>query len=142
MTLRQDLEQILLKDGWQVRDALVKYVAGMDSQEYKQRTLSQNDAMWLDCQMIATKLEEGGLDWKKIIKEGIDIPVTKDSVMEFLWRPTMRVMFNLTSTKDLAKNLDQQGKIHEVIMRTLGQKHGVEWHDFPHIDPSDPAPLS
>lgn len=34
MILRSDLEEILKLDGWQVRDALAKYVAGMDKQEY------------------------------------------------------------------------------------------------------------
>lgn len=98
-----------------------------------QRTNQQNKSLWKDCEIIADKLEKAGIDWKHIIREGgIDIPVTKDSVMDFMWRPTMKTMFGITSTTELSKSEGQIDQTHEVIMRTLGEKHGIEWHDFPH----------
>lgn len=133
----EQLDGILLRDKmepWNTVKNLKKYVEELKGEyQPQERTLPQNNAMWLDCEIIARKLEQAGIDWKKIIREGgIDIPATKESVMNFLWRPTMEVLYGKKSTRELSKNLMEQDKIHEVIMKNLGEKWHIEWHDFPH----------
>jgi hypothetical protein len=137
---RDDLIQILTGNPWEARQRALNYVKTAptsvaepksDKQPTK-RTTAQNNSQWLDCEIIAKKLQDAGIDWKLIIREGgVDIPVTKNSVMEFLWRPVQKIVTGKESTRDLSKTEGEHGEIHEIIMRTLGQKHGIEWHDFP-----------
>ena len=133
----KELQDILASEPFKVRPRLVEFMKTVKVVEEVKpkptRTSTQNNALWLDCELIAQKLNDAGIDWKQVIKGGgIDIPVTKDSVMEFMWRPVMQVMFSKTSTRELAKTQGEIDKIHETIMRALMEKHHIEWHDFPH----------
>lgn len=95
-----------------------------------QRTNEQNRALHLDCKMIAEKLNESGLDMRKVLKPTINIPWTTQSVKEHIFKPIMKAMYGHDSTTELPKTYEID-KIHEVIMRELGEKHGIEWHNFP-----------
>lgn len=44
-------------------------------------------------------------------------------------------------TRELPKGEGKIEKIHEVVMRELGEKHGIEWHDFPSDVPRQLAEL-
>lgn len=121
---------------WERLTDALKYVRGIEVEVEKPkrttRTGQQNRALHLDCALIAEKLESAGIDWKLLIKtDGVDVPVSTETVKEFLFRPVMKLLYGIESTKDLMKTEGQIEKIHETIMRTLGQKHGIEWHDFP-----------
>lgn len=93
------------------------------------RTLPQNSALHLGLTMIATILNESGLDMRKVLKPHVDIPWTPQSVKEHLWRPIQKVMTGKSSTTQLDKI--EPGEIWDVIMRHLGEKHGVEYIPFP-----------
>lgn len=137
---KHDLIEILSRANWNTRQNALNYVlkastsveTPKDEKVPTKRTDSQNRSMWLDCELIAKKLQDAGIDWKMVIREGgIDIPVTKESVMEFLWRPVQRVMTGKGSTRDLSKTEGEHGEIHEVVMRRLMEKHRIDWHSFP-----------
>ena len=98
----------------------------------KLRTSLQNRASHKDWLMIAEKLNDAGLDMRKVLKQEISIPWTTESVKEFIVKPIMEVMYNKKSTTQLEKNTDEIEKLHNVIMRELGEKFGIEYHDFPH----------
>lgn len=104
----------------------------------KQRTENQNKALYLFFTQLAQKLNESGLDMRKVLKPTYNIPWTKTSVHDHLWIPIQKVMYGTASTTALPKH-EQIDKIHEVIMRELGEKHEVEYLPFPN-DP-DEAPL-
>lgn len=93
----------------------------------RQRSLTQNAALHLYCTMLADKLNEAGLDQKKVLKPEIDIPWTTESAKEFLWRPIQKSVTGLDSTTKPEKS--QYSAIYEVLNRYLAQKHGVsvEW---------------
>lgn len=131
----QELQTIAETEPWLVRRKLTEFLERTPIEEtHEPRTSQQLKAIWVDCQLIAEKLEAAGIDWKMVMsKSGTAIPVTKDSVMSLMWRPVMKVLYNHDSTKKLEKT-KQIDKIHEVIMRTLGERHGIEWHDFPHVE--------
>ena len=53
----------------------------------QQRTLSQNAAIHTFCRLLASELNERGLDMRSaILPAHIDIPWTQDAVKEHLWR--------------------------------------------------------
>ena len=61
------------------------------------------------------------------LKEEVDIPWTKSSVKEFMWRPIQMAMLNKKSTTEL--DTINPKNIYEVLDRHLSQKFGihVEW---------------
>lgn len=103
-----------------------------DKKPRSKRTSSQNNALHKDCALIAEKLNDAGKDMRQVMKQDVFLPWTTDSVKEYIFKPIMKAMYQKESTKELEKGSGEIDKIHEVIMRELGQKHGIEWHDFPH----------
>lgn len=104
----------------------------------KQRTESQNNAMWLFMTQLAESLNNAGKDMRIVLKPTYSIPWTKDSVHDHLWIPLQKAMYGTDSTKFLHK-IEQVDRIHEVIMREMGEKHQIEYIPWPN-DP-DPSPL-
>jgi len=97
--------------------------------ETGQRTSTQSNALHLFCKLLADSLNEAGLDVRKVVKPTFNIPWTKESVKEYIWRPFQKALFQTTSTRDLSK-LEQIDLIHKTIMRELGEKHGLEFIPF------------
>lgn len=83
--------------------------------------------------LVAQTLNEAGYSVIATIKNvGIEGRWTTMRVKEFIWRPVQTSMYGKKSTTELEKLEGEIGRIHEVIMRELGEKHEIEWHDFPH----------
>ena len=97
----------------------------------KKRTLTQNNALHLFYQHLADALNNAGLDMRVVLKPTFNIPWSTFSVKEYLWRPLQKSLLKKESTTDLNK-LEEIDKVHEVLMRELGEKHGVEYVEFPH----------
>lgn len=121
----------------------LKYISTLDScqerlrlylkelKPKKTRSLSQNNAIHVDCEIISQKLNDAGKDMRVVLKPTFFIPWSMKSVKEFLWKPVMKAMYQKESTTELDKTSGEIDMIHEVIMRELGEKHGIEHHDFP-----------
>lgn len=114
---------------WLVRKALRDFIEQNEGGD-KARTSKQNSALHVDCQLIADKLNDAGLDQRAVLKPGIEIPWTMKAVKEMIWRPFMKALYHKESTTELNKQQEIE-HIHAVIMRELGEKHGIEWHEFP-----------
>ena len=112
-----------------IRDKLIEFLSEVEPR--KLRTSSQNNAIHKDCELIAEKLNDAGLDMRIVLKKDIDIPWTTESVKNHIWRPIMKAMFKKESTTELEKSNEEISKIHEVIMRELGEKWKIEYHLFP-----------
>ena len=95
------------------------------------RTSQQNKAIHKDCDIIAQKLNDAGLEIPKIVEWYMNIPWTYLSVKELIWKPTQALTFQKESTTQLDKHGEIE-EIHKIIMRELGEKWGVEYHEFPH----------
>lgn len=93
------------------------------------RTIPQNSALHLGLSLIAKSLNDAGLDIRKVLKPEIEIPWSVWSVKDFLWRPIQKVMTGKKSTTEIDKI--EPSEIWEVLMRHLGQKHGIEYIEFP-----------
>ena len=101
--------------------------------EEETRTLAQNNALHLYCQLVAEALNSAGYDITKtikVMKEGIDIPWSKESVKEILWRTIQKSLYNKHSTTQLSKH-EEITEIWEVMNRFLGERMQIESIPFP-----------
>lgn len=65
-----------------------------EPKKYPQRTKQQNRALHVLFRMMSDLLNENGLDMRKTLKPGVDIPWSPEAVKEFLWRPVQEAQFN------------------------------------------------
>lgn len=100
----------------------------MNEQEKQSRTLQQNKAMHVYFTNLAKELNDAGLDMRKVLKPGIDIPWTPASVKEHLWRPIQEAMLVKHSTTEL--ETPQVDDVYKVLSRHLAEKFGINV-DFP-----------
>ncbi|MEK7992869.1 MAG: hypothetical protein AAB403_03595 [Planctomycetota bacterium] len=105
-------------------------------------TRQQQKALHVGFDLIAKSLNDAGLDMRTVLKPEVDIPWTKASVKEYLFRPIMRAMTTKASTTELSK-IGEMDAVWETVMRHLGQKFGVEYIPFPSeaLGYADTAPL-
>lgn len=105
-------------------------------------TDDQREAFHVGCQELADYFTAHGLDMKAVLKHDVDIPWTKDTVKEFIFRPIMLAMFGYKSHTQLKKG--EVSKLWDVAMKHLGERcyqnrQGEEvviaHMDFPH-DPT------
>ena len=91
------------------------------------RTLTQNAALHLYFDMLASALNDAGLDMKTVLKPEIDIPWTKESVKAHLWKPIQKIMMDKDSTTEL--DTVNPSEVYEVLARHMSEKFGVfvEW---------------
>ena len=94
------------------------------------RTGAQNRAMHVGFELIATTLNDAGLDIRAVLKQEIEIPWTKDTVKEYLWKPVMKLAVGKQSTRELDK-VGEIERVWDVVMRHLSQNHHIEYIPFP-----------
>ena len=95
-----------------------------------QRSTEQNSALHKFCSILAEKLNEMGLDARKVLKPTYEIWWTKEMVHDHIWIPFQKMKYKTNSTAILRKH-EQIEAIWEDIFRNLGQKFHVEYIDFP-----------
>lgn len=96
----------------------------------KQRTARQNRAIHLYFQKLAEAFNDAGLDMRKVLKPEVDIPWTKETVKDFLWRPIQKLMLGKESTTELErKEIDP---VFDTVNRHLA-KFGVR-QPFPSVE--------
>jgi len=99
---------------------------------YPQRTLQQNKALHVLFNLLAQTLNQAGLDMRRTLKEGVEIPWSAQTVKNYLWRPIQEAQLQKESTTELTtKEVDD---VLETLVRYLGEKHGVEVPPFPSIE--------
>lgn len=102
-----------------------------ETQETTQRTKKQNRALHKYFTMLAERLNDAGLDMKKVLKPTVEIPWTSDSVKTHLWKPIMEAMYEITSTTEMTTG--QVTKVYETINRHMAEKFGLS-EPFPSIE--------
>lgn len=96
----------------------------------KQRTIQQGKALYKFFELLAKALNDAGYDMRKVLKPTYNLPWTKETVHDHIWIPFQEAMYKTNSTAFLRKQ-EQIDKLHETIMRELGEKFGVEYLPFP-----------
>lgn len=101
----------------------------------KSRTLTQNRALHKYCELLAGVLNDAGFEQRKVIegmKAGFDLPWSKESVKEWLYRPVMQAMTDKRSTTEL--DTVEPSKICDVLGRHLAEKYGITPPPFPSLE--------
>ena len=97
----------------------------------EKRTLRQNRALHMLFGMLAKELNHSGLDMRRTLKEGVEIPWNAKTVKDYLWRPVQQAQLEKESTTELTtKEIDE---VFDTLNRYLGEKFGLHVH-FPSID--------
>jgi hypothetical protein len=121
--------------------ALAEYIAQIRADWYehkyliasyrtgKQRTLTQNNALHLFCQMLADQLNASGLDMRKVMKPEVEIPWDMNSVKRCLWKPLQQAMLNKESTTEADRI--EYSLVHEVLGRHLAKTQGINIPEWP-----------
>lgn len=99
-------------------------------------TRQQQKALHVGFRLIADELNNSGLDMRATLKPEVQIPWSSESVKEYLFKPVMSLAVGKESTTELDK-LGEIEKVWDIVMRFLGENHGIEYIDFPH-DPDNP----
>jgi len=97
----------------------------------KSRTLTQNKALHLWFDMLACALNDAGFDQVKVIdimEDGIDIPWSKETVKQILYKPILEAMTNKTSTSEM--DTVEPSKVYDTLSRWLVTK-GLPAPQFP-----------
>ena len=88
-----------------------------------QRTDQQRKALELWCKLLAADLNKAGLDQRKVLKPGVEIPWGQESVKDQLFRPIFTAMTGKESTADAETS--EYNQVYEVLSRHLSSKLGV-----------------
>lgn len=94
--------------------------------EKKPRTSQQNQALHKFFDLLADEFNDAGLDQKKVlakIKEGVDIPWSKESIKHSLWHPMQEAVIGEESTTKLTTA--QVNQVYEILNRWTAQTFGV-----------------
>lgn len=103
----------------------------IDEKTYPQRTVQQNKALHVLFRLLANALNEAGLDMRKTLKPGVEIPWGAKAVKEYLWRPVQQAQLQKNSTTELTtKEIDE---VFDTLNRHLGEKFGLHVQ-FPSIE--------
>ena len=89
----------------------------------KQRTNQQNAALHKYLSMLATELNDAGLDMKKTLRPEIDIPWTCDLAKTYLWKPIQKAVIDKDSTTKADRS--EYTKVYEVLNRHTAEKFGI-----------------
>jgi hypothetical protein len=123
-----ELKRIVELKPWRREEELIKFLNELSP--IQQRTPAQNRGLYLFLTQLAEALNLAGLGMKKVLKESVDIDWTTSSAKEYLWKPIQKAICGTDSTTELEKQVDID-KVHETLMKHLGEKFGVEYIEFP-----------
>jgi hypothetical protein len=97
-----------------------------------QRSDKQNGAAHLYFERLAEALNDAGYEMKAVLAvKSVDVPWSKDTVKEVLWRPIQQAMTGKKSTTMLSRG--EVGRVYDVLDRHLSENFGVSV-EFPHED--------
>lgn len=131
--LKQDLQEILKGTPWGLKDRLEDFIAKLNDDSYKhkgKRTIPQNNAVHLACDMLANTLNDAGLDMKTVLKPEVAISWSMITVKEYLFKPIMKAKTTKKSTTELNK-IGEIDEIWDTLLRHLGEKFHIEYLPFP-----------
>jgi hypothetical protein len=107
------------------------YRQSADEEDVRLRTSAQHRSLMLYETELARAMVEKGIDLRTFLKEGIEIPATKQLVHDHIVKPIIKAMFNKNSTTEL--EVHEISELYDVINKNIGEK--AEIHvPFPSAD--------
>ena len=112
------------------KDEFAKYIYGIIGRVelvvrkiQNDRTNKQNNSLHLYCYLLATALNNAGLDVRKVLKPEIAIPWTTNGVKNLLWRPVQIARLEKKSTTELTTA--EVNIIYNILNLHLSEKFGI-----------------
>lgn len=135
--LIKSLEALITTDNpWGLQGRLEKFIVELKKTYIPApMTDQQRKSIHLGFKFIADQLNEKGQDMKVILKPSVDIWWTKDSVKEYLYKPILKAYTAEKKTSTTEMDKLEPGEVWEIMMKFLGERHGVDYIPFP----SDPT---
>lgn len=87
------------------------------------RTNQQNKSIHVFCELLAAELNSAGLDMREVLKPTVDIPWTKQTVKDYIWKPIQQAYLKKDSSTTLTTK--EVSEVYDIINRHLGEKFGV-----------------
>lgn len=98
---------------------------------YPVRTNQQNKALHVLFRLLAEELNNNGLDMRKTLKPGVEIPWSGPAVKEYLWIPIQKAQLAKQSTTQLTtKEIDE---VFDTINKHIGERFNIHI-PFPSIE--------
>jgi hypothetical protein len=107
------------------------YPEDVKEEEIKIRTNQQHKALMVYETELARAMVEKGIDLRTFLKEGIEIPATKQLVHDHIVKPIIKAMFNKKSTTEL--EVHEISELYDVINKNIGEKAEI-FIAFPSAD--------
>lgn len=89
----------------------------------KQRTSVQSNALHKYCGDLAKALNDSGQDMR-MVKDDVELPWTKETVKELLWKPIQKAVTGEESTRKV--KVGDYSKVYDVLNRHLATTKGVQ----------------
>jgi hypothetical protein len=97
-------------------------------------TRQQQKALHLFFTLLAEELNNAGLDQRKVLKPGVAIPWSGESIKTQIWKPIQQALYEKKSTTELLKK-EEIDRVYNVINKHLSESFpGIEIPDFPSIE--------
>lgn len=87
------------------------------------RSAIMNNCLHKYCELLADKLNDAGYDMLKVLKPGANIPWSKHTIKELIWRPFQRALCDKESTTEPTN--EEYKKTYEALNRHLAESTGV-----------------
>jgi hypothetical protein len=87
------------------------------------RTNLQNNSMHLYQTQLAQAFNDEGLSVEKVLSKPLDMPWSKNLIMDLIWRVVQQSLYGTKSTTELSTI--EISEIYEVINRFTAQEWGV-----------------
>lgn len=102
----------------------------------EQRTPKQNDSLHLYLTMVAHELENQGQTMNDVVKkyDKIEIPATKSSVKEIIWKPIQEATLGKRSTTELTSK--EINDVYQIVAGFLAMSFGIDL-PFPSQEQTD-----
>jgi hypothetical protein len=107
------------------------YPEDVKQEEIKIRTAQQHKALMVFETELARAMVEKGIDLRTFLKDGIEIPATKQLVHDHITLPLVKVMFSKNSTKEL--EVHEVSQLYDVINKNIGERAEI-FVEFPSAD--------
>jgi hypothetical protein len=108
----------------------MKKQADIDFDGGKPITGRQFRAIHVYFDKVADMLNEAGLDMRAVLKPEVDIPWSKETVKEYMWKPIQKIAVGEESSKDILQ--EDVDKVFNIMNRHLA-KFGIH-QPFPSIE--------
>lgn len=100
----------------------------------ERRTDQQNRALHLWFEQLAKVLNDEGKSMSVILQKFVlDIPASKYSVKELLWKPLQSAMYGKESTTELLKK-EEIDKVYDALCKFMGEEIQVQVPPFPSVE--------